>query len=119
MKKILERQLRDIIRSIIQEGSEDIIEVYVKVRVKTEGPGSQTVTDVITDIRGIPNVVTVIQEKPLTHEPEGLVMIYLNIKLNNLETTSVDQLKKDIKAVKGVEMVIMRDLGYKGNLSID
>ena len=99
-------------RGRLWESYEEIVDVGVRVRVNTVGPKKPTMRDITTDIRGLPNVITVAQEGSLQSAPEGKRMATLTVSFNDDERFDVPDLERDLLKISGIDLV--RIVSYEG-----
>jgi len=99
-------------RGRLRESYEEIVDVGVRVRVNTVGPKKPTMRDITTDIRGLPNVITVAQEGSLQSAPEGKRMATLTVSFNDDERFDVPDLERDLLKIGGIDLV--RIVSYEG-----
>jgi len=105
--------LREYIRDLLQEGYEDIVDVGLRLRVGLKGPqGGFTVQDILTDLRGIKNVVTVRQERRLAPAPDTKQWADLIVGFEDDKEFNISDLKKEALQIVGVDMVII--VSYNG-----
>lgn len=93
----------------INESYEDVVPVGVRVRVNTN---SVPLFDILTDVRGLPNVITVSQDSSLQPAPEGKSMVSLVVKFNDDERFDLPDLESGLLKIKGIDMV--RVTSYDG-----
>lgn len=89
---------------MLNEGYEDIADIGLIVRVDIDGDNKPTMLDILTDIRGIPNVITVTQDGPLGPAPEGKYLAKLNVTFDDDELYDVPDLESGLLSVKGIDL---------------
>lgn len=94
--------IRAFVRHILLEDASDVVEVEARIRIR---PSRRTVTDVITDIRGIENVVTVSQSNAVQDAEDGKQRIVALIKFEEDENMQLEDLEQRIKEIPEVDMV--------------
>lgn len=99
-------------RRRLKESYDDVVKVKVRVRVNVAGDHKPTVTDILTDIRAIPNVVTANQAGPRQPAPEGKNMATLDIGFIDDAEFGIRDLQRGILATRGVDM--FRIVSYNG-----
>ncbi len=99
--KITKRQLRRIIR----EAYEDIQAIIMRVRVDVDSPDDPSLQDILTTLRGLPNVITVQQDQALEPAPDGKQMAALIVKFENAPAVDIPTLRNQIEALPTVDMV--------------
>jgi hypothetical protein len=98
--------LREYVSSVLNEGFNDVIDVIVRVRVKIQGPGTRTLRDILTDIRGLVKVITVEQLGKISdRDIGGRAFAALNIKFEDTEDYEVGDLLRDISKISDVDMI--------------
>jgi len=95
-------ELRALVRHILREDAVDVVEVEARIRIKTS---SRTVTDVITDLRGIQNVVTVSQMGATIPAEDGKQRIVALIKFEAGDEMDLSMLEELIKEIPEVDML--------------
>jgi len=109
--KDLKDLVRESVRLSLREAYDDITDVAVRLRVKISRPEDPTVLDVLTDVRGIKNVITVVQRGAMEPAPEGKNMINLIIAFDDDDEYDLPDLKNDLEGISGVDMVMIKSLG--------
>jgi len=104
-------QLSTKIRQL-KESYADVVKVSFRLRINVNGEKKPTVTDILTDIRAIPNVVTSNQEGSRDAAPEGKNMIMIDMGFVDDAEFGLRDLQRDLLAVRGVDMV--RTVSYGG-----
>jgi hypothetical protein len=101
-----EHLLREYVRDLLCESYEDIVDLMMRLRINFKNDrDSFTLQDVLTDVRGIKNVITVRQIGSLQHAPEGKKWVKLDIGFEDDESFDVPDLEKELRQVRGVDMV--------------
>lgn len=95
-------EIRALVRHILREDAADVIEVEARIRIKSS---MRTVTDVITDLRGIENVVSVSQSGPVQDAEDGKQRIIALIKLETDEGIDLRFLEEKIREILEVDML--------------
>lgn len=95
-------EIRALVRNILLEDASDVVEVEARIRIKSS---SRTVSDVMTDIRGIENVVTVSQIGGIQDAEDGKQRIIALIKFESGEGIDLDSLEDRIKEIPEVDMI--------------
>lgn len=98
----MSRAIRALVRQILLEDATDVVEVEARIRIR---PSRRTVTDVLTDIRGIENVVTVSQSSTVQDAEDGKQRIIALIKFEENDDLILDDLEGKIKDIPEVDMV--------------
>lgn len=105
--------LKEYVRGVLAEGYDDIVEVIVRTRVKITAKADPTLLDILTDIRGIKNVITVKQIGELTKtDLDGRQFATLMVKFEDDEEYSVADLERDTGQVSGIDIV--KIVSYEG-----
>lgn len=107
-EELAESAVREIVRGIIRESFRDIVKLEVRMRVKVRDLSDPTLQDILTNIRGIRNVITVRQDGKLSRPTQGRQMVNLVIGFEDDKHMSVDKLKKRIWIQPGVDMVFIK-----------
>ena len=102
------KQIRQYIRKILKESYQDIASIGLRIRIKILKPTDPSMLDILTEIRGLQNVITVRQEGLLMSASGGLQMADLIIGFEDDENFDVPDLKRSIWKIKGVDMVIIK-----------
>lgn len=95
-------EIRALVRHMLLEDAVDIVEVEARIRIKSS---SRTVSDVLTDLRGIENVVTVSQTGAIQDAEDGKQRIIALIKFEAGEGLDIDTLEDRIKEIPEVDMI--------------
>lgn len=104
---------REWVRQVLAESYDDIVEVIVKIRIRVARKIDPTVLDIMTDVRGLPNVITVKQFGELGKlNTDGRQFAVLQINFVNNETYNVADLLTGLKSVNGVDLA--RLIAYEG-----
>jgi len=90
---------------MLKEDYEDIVKVGVRLRVNLR---RRNLMDILTDIRGLPNVITVSQEGQLQTAPEGKNMANVSIGFNDDARFDVPDMESGLLKIDGVDMVMVR-----------
>jgi len=95
------------LRKSLKEAFDDIQELAFRVRVDIDSPDQPSLQDILTTLRGLPNVITVVQHGTLEDAPEGRQMANLLVKFE--DTPSVDHitLRNQIERLPTVDMVTL------------
>ncbi len=96
----------------LNEAYDDVVRVTVRIRISVNGPSRPTVTDILTDIRAIPNVVTANQVGSRQPAPEGKNMVALDVGFIDDAEFGVRDLHREILATRGIDMI--RVVSYNG-----
>lgn len=101
-----ERVLREFIRgAIVKESYEDIVEIIVRIRVRVARESDPKMLDIMTDIRGLPNVITVKQHGELGKmDHDGRQFALLQINFVEAERYDLKQLLMGLKQIEGVDL---------------
>ena len=82
----------------------------MRVRVDTDKPTEPTLQDILTDIRGLRNVITVRQTGKQDPAPEHKKYVDLVVGFEDDKTLPLSQLEKEIVQISGVDMVIIQKI---------
>jgi tRNA nucleotidyltransferase/poly(A) polymerase len=107
---IKELLIRRYIHAFLCESFEQIIRVHLRVRVDTDKPTEPTMQDVLTDIRGLRNVITVRQVGKQDPAPEHKKYADLVVGFEDDKTLPLSQLEKEIVQISGVDMAIIQKI---------
>ena len=78
----------------------------IRIRVRIQGPGSRNLRDILTDIRGLINVITVEQLGKISpRDMNGRSFAALNVKFEDDEDYHVKDLLEDISSIPDVDMI--------------
>jgi hypothetical protein len=110
---IQRKLLKEYVRMTLVEGYSDIVEIMIRIRVKITGKHSPMLLDVLTDIRGIQNVITVKQIGELGRiNIDGQQFALLSIKFEDDDEYGVPELYDALKKIQGID--IIKILTYEG-----
>jgi len=104
-----ESKLREIVRRTLRralnEDFSDITYVKVRLRVQINRPNDPSMADILTDLRGAKNVITVRQSEPMIDAPENKNMVSLNIGYDPSSGMRVEDLRNVLMGLQTVDMV--------------
>jgi translation elongation factor EF-1beta len=103
-----EASLRALIRKVLTEAADDVVQMGVRIRAADR----VALNDVLTNLRGVVNVITVRQEGSLEPTEGGFKFVNLFVTFEDDEGRDVYTLQRDIKAIDGVEAVQIKN--YEG-----
>ena len=98
--KITRRQ----IRRILKEALADVVSINARVRALVSPSAHYTVADILTDIRGLRNVITVTQKGPGIPAGGEKEFLNLKIKFENEIDVDIPTLKVQIERIPGVDL---------------
>lgn len=102
--------VRKYIRKILAEAYEDLVDVGFRVLIKNTDPSDPTLQDIMTDLRGVQNVVTVRQSAPMEPGPSaGTNYVNLMIGFEDDVEFDVPDLEKELENTRGVVSVILKN----------
>lgn len=101
--------LRGLIRLVLSEGFDDIRRIHIRLRVKVSRPSDPTVPDVLTDVRGLRNVITVSQVGAMSPAPEDRNWIELDVSFVDDDDYDLPGLVRDLREIPGVDMVRVQE----------
>ena len=104
--------VREYVRRLLKEAYDDIAELVIRIRVNINANQGLTTQDVLTDLRGIKNVITVRQVGPSQSAPDRKIWLKLDLGFEDDETFDVPDLEREALRVQGVDMV--RTVSYNG-----
>ena len=90
---------------LIIEAYEDIQAIIMRVRVDIDSPNDPSLQDILTTLRGLPNVITVQQDQALEPAPDGKQMASLIVKFENAPAVDIPTLRMQVEALPTVDMV--------------
>lgn len=108
-----EARLRRFVRSVLAEGEADVVDLGVRIRVANR----VTMGDVLTELRGIVNVITVNQEGAAEAGSGEFRSVNVFVTFEDDEGRDVYSLQKDIEAIDGVEAATIKN--YEGQRWVD
>ena len=110
------RSLRNYIRAIITESTDDIVDVGMRLRISL-AKKQRNISDILTDIRGMLNVITVIQDGPTEPAPENKIMINLIVRFEDDEKMDLEGLVAEIMTLHEIDM--LRIITYDGEKYVE
>jgi hypothetical protein len=113
--RLTEAQLRRVIRRSLREGFDEIRDIGVRLRVKVAKPTDPTVSDILTDVRGVNKVITVTQEGPMRPAEDGKSWLNLAVGFVDDEDYDLPDLIRDIRSINGVDMVRIWEMDPEGD----
>jgi hypothetical protein len=97
--------IKTYVKNVINEAYDDIVEVIVKIRVGVTHNYEPTMLDILTDIRGLPNVITVKQVGELgSQDINDRQFVFLRIKYIEKEKSALKLLLNGLKSVNGIDL---------------
>ena len=108
-----EQALREWVRHILQEGSDDVVSLGLRIKI----PDAARLDDIYTEIRGLKNVISVRQEGEQDDVPGPMRFVNIFVTFEDDEGRDVYNLKKDIKGLDDVEDVVLKN--YEGRRWVD
>lgn len=103
-----EGALRALVRRVLREGEADVVELGVRLRVADR----VAMGDVLTDLRGIVNVITVKQEGSAQAGAGAFRTVNVYVAFEDDADRDVYTLQRDIEALDGVEAATIKN--YEG-----
>lgn len=105
--------LREYIKELlVRESSMDVVELGIRIKVKTSIPNGPNLEDIYTKIRGVHNVITVRQEGRKTDLPNGYTTSNIFVTFEDVVDSDVFTMKKEILDIFGVYSVVVKN--YQG-----
>jgi len=101
-------EIRSLVRHILRESLEDVVKIELRIRIKTS---QRTIADILTDLRGIRNVITVSQSSSQDAE-DGKTRLIVTVKFEDDEQASLEDLEKEIKEIPEVDLITV--VSYDG-----
>lgn len=103
-----EAKLRAAIQKVIREAAADVVQMGVRVRVADRA----ALNDVLTNLRGVVNVITVRQEGPADDAPGPFKFVNLFVTFEDDAGRDVFDMVRDVEAIDGVESARIKN--YEG-----
>jgi len=103
-----ESRLRRFVRRVLAEGEEDVVQMGVRVRVADRA----ALNDMLTNLRGVVNVITVRQEGPADDAPGPFKFVNLFVTFEDDAGRNVFDMVRDVEAIDGVESAQIKN--YEG-----
>lgn len=93
----------------ISEGYDDIQKIAVKMRVHfSDKPGTPNLQDVLTTLRGLPNVITVSQHGPLEPAGNNKQWVKVLVKFENVVAVDLLTLQNQMEKLPTVDLVSIK-----------
>jgi hypothetical protein len=96
-----------ILRKDLKEAFEDIQALAFRVRVDIDSPDQPSLQDVLTTLRGLPNVITVTQHGTLEDAPGGRQMANLLVKFEDTPAVDHITLRNQVERLPTVDLVTL------------
>lgn len=96
--------LRQFIRKTLREGLADVVAAEARIRVDVSSPGTPTYNDVLTGIRGIPNVITVRTDGHLEKAGGKKQIANIVVRYESKASFGPAELEKELLKVDGVDL---------------
>lgn len=103
-------EIRSLVRHILRESLEDVVDIEMKIRLKSS---TRSIADVLTDLRGLKNVITVSQTGEALDAEDGKVRLALKIRFEDDAGMSLDDLESEIMTIPEVDLITVMSYGGK------
>jgi hypothetical protein len=97
-----ERLIRTWIKNILLESLEDVVDIQIRIRLKSS---KRSITDVLTDLRGLRNVITVSQTEASQDAEDGKTRILVNVRFEDDAGMSLEDLESEIMSIPEVDLI--------------
>lgn len=95
-------EIRSLVRHILLESFEDVVKIQARIRLKSS---TRTIVDILTDLRGLKNVITVAQVEASQNAEDGKTRILVNIKFEADAGMSLEDLESEIMSIPEVDLI--------------
>jgi hypothetical protein len=98
---------------LLRESVKDIIAIDMTVRLKMKdrsrsSADARNIPDVLTDIRGLPGVVTVTQLDTVKSAEDSMSKVFIRLKFNDDGVISQEELKENMMEIPEVDMISIK-----------
>jgi len=98
---------------LLRESVKDIIAIDMTIRLKmkdrsTSSADARNIPDVLTDIRGLPGVVTVTQLDTVKSAEDSMSKVFIRLKFNDDGVISQEELKENMMEIPEVDMISIK-----------
>lgn len=101
-------EIRSLVRHILRESLEDVVKIELRIRIKAS---QRSIADILTDLRGIRNVITVTQSSSQAAE-DGKTRLIVTVKFEDDDQMNLKDLEEEIKAIPEVDLITI--VSYDG-----
>ena len=108
-----ESRLRRFVRCVLTEGEADVVSLGMRIKLRDDA----RLNDIYTEIRGLKNVIAVKQQGGQDDAPGPMRYVNVFVTFEDDADRDVYNLKKDIRALPGVESVVLKN--YEGRRWVD
>ena len=98
---------------LLRESVKDIVAIDMTVRLKmkdrsTSSADARNIPDVLTDIRGLPGVVTVTQLDTVKSAEDSMSKVFIRLKFNDDGVITRDELQENMMEIPEVDMISIK-----------
>lgn len=97
-----EKLIRAFVKNALLESVEDVVDIQFRIRLKAS---NRTIADILTDLRGLKNVITVTQMSPSQAAEDGKTRIFLNVRFEDDAGMSLEDLEAEIMSIPEVDLI--------------
>jgi hypothetical protein len=90
---------------LLCESVKDIVAIDMTIRLKMK---DRSIPDVLTDIRGLPGVVTVTQLDTVKSAEDSMSRVFIRLKFNDDGVISQEDLKENMMEIPEVDMISIK-----------
>jgi hypothetical protein len=90
---------------LLCESVKDIVAIDMTIRLKMK---DRSIPDVLTDIRGLPGVVTVTQLDTVKSAEDSMSRVFIRVKFNDDGVISQDELQENMREIPEVDMITIK-----------
>lgn len=102
--------IRSLVRRTLIESVEDVVDIEMRIRLKTS---KRTISDVLTDLRGLKNVITVSQLGGTSMAEDGKTRLIVKVRFEDDAGMSLEDLETEIMSIPEVDLITVTS--YDGN----
>lgn len=103
-------EIRSLVRHILHESLEDVIDIEMRIRLKSS---VRSIADILTDLRGLKNVITVSQMGEAREAEDGKVRLSVKVRFEDDAGMSLEDLETEIMTIPEVDLITVAS--YDGN----
>ena len=90
---------------LLRESVKDIVAIDMTIRLKMK---DRSIPDVLTDIRGLPGVVTVTQLDTVKSAEDSMSRVFIRLKFNDDGVISQEELQENMMEIPEVDMISIK-----------
>lgn len=102
MQRHHEQLVRTWIKNVLLESLEDVVDIQMRIRLKSS---KRSIADILTDLRGLKNVITVSQTEASRDAEDGKTRILVNVRFEDDAGMTLEDLESEIMSIPEVDLI--------------